>query len=982
MFDSPGPRIFSLPFGTDFAAELLRGLEDRLRGAPPEAWARATIYVPTRRMQRRLRDGFDAGAARMVPRLRLVGDVALDPAGAGLPPPVPALRRRLELSRLVAALLAREPDLAPRARLFDLSDSLADLMEEMQGEGVPPSAIAALDVADLSGHWARSVRFLRILEPWFDAGGAPDGDARMRRVVERLDRLWREAPPEGPVIVAGATPARGATARLMEAVARLPQGAVVLPGFDPDLPRPVWDRLDEALTGEDHPQYLNAGLLRRLGIGPAEVRPWTATPSPCGLRRRLVSLSLRPPPVTDQWLTEGPGLGPLAPACAALTLVEAPSPRAEAEAIALGMRAALEEGRTAALVTPDRTLARAVAAALDRWGIVPDDSAGEPLPLSPPGRLLRQVADLRGARPTAEALLSLLKHPLAHAGEGRGAHLRRTHDLELSLRRQGPPQPDAAAIRRFAAEGLARDPGLGRWGDWLAGLLDRLRPAADRPLAEHLADHLALADALSAGPDGPDGAAGAALWQAAAGREALALCEQLRRHADAGGRLSPRDYASLFQAVLDTAAVREPDRGHPRALIWGTLEARAQCVDLVILGGMNEGVWPGPAPVDPWLNRRMRVAAGLPLPERRIGEAALDYQLALAAPEAWIARARRTDEAPTVPSRWLNRLLNLLQGLPGQGGPEAAAGMRARGEAWLARAAALSRPLRSEPPAPRPSPRPPAAARPRRISVTALDRLRRDPYAVYAERVLRLAALNPLTAEPGPLLRGTVMHRAMEAFMRLGLPPDGPGTADRLLRTAAEVFAADCAWPVSRQLWLAQLARAAPSLLEEEVARQAVARPSHFELKGEIEVPGLGITLVAKADRIDLAPDGTAVILDYKTGRLPTERQQKLFSKQLLLMAAMAERGAFGPLGPVAVTDAAFVGLGSERKVVRAPLAEATPDATWDELRALLRTWMDPARGYSARMAMEREEEEGDYDHLARYGEWDHTTPVQPEDLS
>lgn len=978
MFARPGPRLFRLGLGLDFATELMRGLEERLDGAPPEAWGRVTIYLPTRRMQRRLRDAFDQGPPRMVPRLRLVSDVALDPAGAGLPPPVPALRRRLELSQLIAALLAREPDLAPRARLFDLSDSLAALMEEMQGEGVAPSAIAGLDVADVSGHWARAIAFLRILEPWFGAEGAPDGDARMRRVLERLERLWLTDPPRDPVIVAGATAARGATARLMEAVARLPQGAAILPGFDPDLPQPIWDRLDEALTGEDHPQFLHAGLLRRLGLEPGEVEPWTATPSPSEQRRRLVSLSLRPPPVTDQWLAEGPLLGDLGPACEALTLVEAPSPRAEAEAIALRMRAAIEEGKTCALVTPDRVLTRAVAVALDRWGVTPDDSAGEPLPLSPPGRLLRQVADLRGARPSAEALLSLLKHPLTHAGSGRGAHLERTHALELSLRRRGPPSPDAAAVRRFAAEGLAQDPGLGAWGDWLAGLLDRLRPPGERMLRDHVEDHIALAEAVAGGPapEGPN-----PLWQAAAGREARASCEELRRHADAGGRLSPRDYASLFQGVLGQAEVRERDRGHPRALIWGTLEARAQCVDLVILGGLNEGVWPTAAPVDPWLNRRMREAVGLPLPERRIGQAALDYQLALAAPEVWLTRAQRTDEAPTVPSRWLNRLLNLLEGLPRQNGPEAVRQMRERGEAWLLGAAALSRPALRLEPAIRPSPRPPLAARPRRISVTAIERLRRDPYSVYAETVLRLPALDPLTAAPDAPLRGTVMHKALERFIEAKVPPDAPEAAGKLLQTASEVFETDCAWPVMRRLWLAQLARVAPWFLETEGLRQAEGVPTFFEKKGEIEVPGLGITLVAKADRIDLTEGGEAVIFDYKTGQVPTEKQQKQFAKQLLLMAAMAERGAFGPLGARKVAKAAFIGLGAKPQVIPAPLGEIPASQVWEELQLLLRAWMDPSRGFSARMAVEKEDWEGDHDHLARYGEWDHSTPVTPEDL-
>ncbi|TNC74318.1 double-strand break repair protein AddB [Rubellimicrobium roseum] len=978
MFASPGPRLFGLPPGLDFATEMLAGLARRLDGHPPEAWARVTLYVPTRRMQRRLREAFDAGAARVVPRIRLLGDVALDPVGADLPPPVPALRRRLELTQLIAALLAAEPDLAPRARLFDLSDSLADLMEEMQGEGVPPSAIEAVDVADLSGHWARSLRFLGILEPWFQAEGAPDGDARMRRVVDRLERAWLTTPPRDPVIVAGATAARGATLRFMELVARLPQGAVVLPGFDEDLPDAIWDRLDSPLTGEDHPQFLHAVLLRRLRLAPAEVRPWAATPAPCSLRNRLVSLAMRPPPVTDQWLSEGPLLGDLAPACDGLTLVEAPSPRAEAETIALRMRAALEEGRTCALVTPDRTLTRAVAAALDRWGVVPDDSAGEPLPLSPPGRLLRQVADLRGTRLTGESLLSLLKHPLCHAGADRPAHLRRIHQLELRLRRKGPPSPDAGTVRAFAAAELGTDPGLGAWADWLAGLVDRLRPAGERPLAEQVADHLELAEAFSAGSTatGP-----IPLWQEAAGREARRVCEQLLRHADAGGRLSPRDYASLFQGVLDTAEVRDRDRGHPRALIWGTLEARAQTADLVILGGMNEGVWPPAAPVDPWLNRRMREVVGLPLPERRIGQAALDYMLALGASEAWVTRAVRSDEAPTVPSRWLNRLLNLLEGLPRQGGPAAIAAMKARGDSWLACAGALSRPAERLRPAPRPSPRPPVEARPRRISVTALDRLRRDPYAVYAQTVLRLPALDPLTAAPDAPLRGTVIHKALEKFLEAGIAPDLPDASSKLLQTAAEVFEADCAWPVMRRLWLAQLAKVAPGFLATEVERRHLAKPALFETKGEIEVPGLGITLVAKADRIDLTPDGRAVILDYKTGQVPTVAQQRTFAKQLLLMAAMAERGAFGSLGKVPVQGAAFVGLGSDQRVIPAPLDEIPPDQVWIELQALLRVWLDPARGFSARMAMEREDQESDYDHLARYGEWDHATPVTPEDM-
>ena len=221
--DSPVPRLFGLPPGADFARIVVQGLLRRMNGQPPEALARVTLYVNTRRMQRRIAAIFDAGPARLLPRIRLITDLAGDPIASDLPPPVAPLRRRLELSRFVGQLLEAEPGLAPRAALFDLSDSLAKLLDEMQGEGVPPDRIAALDVADLSGHWERSLKFLRIVQRYFgETPEAPDQEARQRLVIERLVAAWAVSPPQEPVIVAGSTGSRGATALFLQAVARLP----------------------------------------------------------------------------------------------------------------------------------------------------------------------------------------------------------------------------------------------------------------------------------------------------------------------------------------------------------------------------------------------------------------------------------------------------------------------------------------------------------------------------------------------------------------------------------------------------------------------------------------------------------------------------------------------------------------------------------------------------------------------------------------
>ncbi len=946
--------LYALPPGADFAAEVARGLLTRY--PDPAALARVTVFVNTTRMQRRLRDCLSSGA-RLLPRLRLITDLALDPIGADLPPAVPPLRRRLDLSRLVARLLAAQPDLAPRAALFDLSDSLARLFEEMGTEGVPLSALETLDVTDLSGHWSRALTFLRIAGTF--SADTPDREARQRAVILRLAAQWETDPPPGPVIVAGSTGSRGATALFLLAVARLPQGAVILPGYDFDLPPAVWDTLDDALTGEDHPQYRFRRLLSALDLSPGDVRRWTDAPgSP---RNALVSLALRPAPVTDQWRSDGPALGDLIAPTAQMTLLEAPSPRMEAETIALRLRAAVDEGLTAALITPDRMLTRQVAAALDRWNITPDDSGGLPLALSPPGRLLRQTAELMGVTCTADRLLALLKHPLTHTGTDRGDHLRHTRDLELHVRKTGLPFPNGDHIRAWSA------PGRESWCDWLALLLDSLAAVTDAPLESLTATHITLTERLAAGPAEGSGT----LWDDANGRAARGLCDQLLTHADAGGALTPRDYDALFSTLIAQEQARAPE-GHPQILILGTLEARVQTHDLVILAGLNEGTWPALPPPDPWLNRAMRQQAGLLLPERQIGLSAHDYQQAIAAPQVWLTRAIRSADAQTVPSRWLLRLTNLLDGLPDQGGPQALRDMRARGAQWLGQATALS----ATPDAPRairPSPRPPVDARPKRLSVTAIPRLIRDPYAIYAEHVLRLRALDPLTPEPDALLRGELIHLILQRFIA------GPNTVAALMDATDTVLAEHCPWPTTRTLWRARIGRIAAWFVATETDRQTQGAPAVIEQLGKLAVPGFDFTLTARADRIDLTPDGRALIYDYKSGTPPTDKQQRAFEKQLLLEAALVERGAFASIGPRQVQDAAFIGLNG--KIVAAPLADLPPGQVWTEFLTLLTRWADPTRGYTARSSVARSVEPQDYDHLARFGEWDHATPPTPEDV-
>ncbi|MES2433183.1 MAG: double-strand break repair protein AddB [Pseudomonadota bacterium] len=975
MFSPDTSRIFALPPGTDFPAELVTGLIERVAHQPPQAMARVTIYLNTARMARRVRELFATHGARFLPRLLLLSDLAKDPS-LNLPPAVPPLRRRLQMAELIAKLLDAQPDLAPRAALYDLADSLANLMDEMQGEGVPAEAIAALDVSTHSKHWERTQTFLRIVAPLFT--DATDAESRQRLAVQQLAQRWQSAPPQDPILIAGSTGSRGTTALLMQVVAALPQGALILPGFDFDTPSSVWQAMDDALTAEDHPQYRFRHLTDLLQISPSTIKPWRDTAPPDLNRNRLISLSLRPAPVTDQWLVEGPNLPDLPHATENLSLIEAASPRAEALAIALILRKAAADGTKAALITPDRNLSRQVTAALDRWAILPDDSAGRPLALSAPGRFLRHTAALLGQRLTADSLLTILKHPLTASGTARGPHLLLTRYLELKLRKTGPAFPTGTDLLEWAA---ARKDDALPWAQFLADTLQNLDQIPRRALSDHVTQHRALSETLARGLDS---SGSGDLWNKAAGIEALALMETLTAEAPHGGTFSAPEYRDLFEALVNKGEVREPVQAHPNIMIWGTLEARVQGADLVILGGLNDGIWPKLPEPDPWLNRSMRKKAALLLPERQIGLSAHDYQQAIAAPRVILSRAVRNAEAETVPSRWLNRLMNLMDGLPAQNGSLALAEMRERGTHWLNLARALEQPTppqKTDPrlhPAKRPAPQPPIAIRPPKLSLTNIERLIRDPYAIYARYILRLHPLDPLHQTPDARDRGIIVHEVLERFVKTR--PEAETRAEartRLLALAREVLLQESPFPAARALWLAKLDRAADHFLTQDAKHSGT--PLALETQGDLKLDNLDFTLFGTPDRIDRLPDGSLHLIDYKTGSAPKAAQQKQYAKQLLLAAVMADRGGFADLGPSDVSKISYIGLGSNEDVVETDITDALLTEHWEKLLTLIARYLRRATGYTARRALFETRHAGDYDHLSRFGEWEMSDRAAPE---
>lgn len=456
--------------------------------------------------------------------------------------------------------------------------------------------------------------------------------------------------------------------------------------------------------------------------------------------------------------------------------------------------------------------------------------------------------------------------------------------------------------------------------------------------------------------------------------------DHLAAHASEGPDMDPGDFSALLLDELGQQALRGDADAHPLLRIRGPREARIFCHGHVILSGLNEGGWPQALSPDPWLSRQMRLAAGLTLPERVIGLAAHDFQQGISARRVVLTRARRNAEAETIPSRWLNRLTNLMAGLPDQGGPQALADMRNRGRHWLDMAAALARPTVPVAPARRPSPIPPAPPL-TELPVTDVALLIRDPYAVYAKRVLGLRPLPSLRPEPDAALRGVTLHSIVERLLRTRPDADTPPAVlrDRLLAITAGVLAEDVPWPSARVFWQARIERIADQIVSDELARLAEGRPQVVEERGRQALPGMDVRLTAKPDRIDLLHDGRAVIYDYKSGKPPTDAQIAHFDKQLVLEAAMASRGGFGALGQVDVAAIRYIQLGGDGRTHQRSFDAQLEKENWDGFVRMIRLYVSGEVGFTAMRAPELMQYDSDYGHLSRLGEWSLADETHPE---
>lgn len=1033
-------RVFSIPPGAAFLPTLVDALiEGRLFGPLPDdpaALADVTIYVPTRRASRALialladRGG---GKAQLLPRIVPLGETdeaefeltglegtPLEEA-ASLKPPIPPLERRLILTRLVQrwsaevdrSLLQLGPGVpfmvpASPADAVNLAADLETLMDAFTTEGIDWHALELAVDADFSEYFRITRHFVQIAsENWpkiLHERQASDPAQRRTALIEAEARRLTRERPVNPIVVAGSTGSVPATANLIAAIARLPNGAVVLPGLDTDLDEESWSTIggsgdDETDPVHGHPQASLRRLVdRHLRVKRSEITILGDLQKNARERNRMLSEALRPADTTDRWsqIALEERIAMSESGCQGLTIVEAMDEREEAFAIAIALRETLvHPERTAALVTPDRALAARVTAELARWGLAVEDSAGIPLSDTSAGRLARLAAEAAADDLRPVRLLALLAHPMVRLGMTRASVEHAASVLEIGVMRGPAPALGIEGLRAALASRRAEDNRRAPRprkrltdADWdiADALLQKLGAAfADFTPAAHgegrldlmalVDEHRRAVEALCALPEDETEAASAD----PSAETLAALFDDLILSQIEGVEGRFGDYPAFFTALAKQRSISPSPRStHRRLKILGLLEARLLSVDRVVLGGLDEGTWPPRTVTDAFLNRPMRARVGLMPPERRIGQTAHDFVQALGTHDVVITRAQKRDGSPMVPSRFLQRLKAFA-------GKDIWEGMVKAGERYRRLARTLDTP-QPAPPLPRPRPRPDPKLFPRSLSVTEIETLVRDPYSIFARHILKLDALDAIALAPSAADRGTIIHDVLGGFAE-DYPKALPAHAlEDLLARGAESFAEIAeAFPELHAEWWPRFTRLAAEFVVWEQMRRPNLVEVYAERSGSLSIPlpeGSPFILRARADRIEHRRDGSFAIIDFKTGQPPGIREVYAgFSPQLTLEAMMLMKGAFKGLPMAKETpDLIYIHTTGGREPIKP--REIKPGR--DEERSVAEIVEEHRRRFEGMIARFAKGEAAyvsrpfpkyarrfsEYDHLARVKEW------------
>ncbi|MEB3701371.1 Double-strand break repair protein AddB [Candidatus Bealeia paramacronuclearis] len=941
-------KLYNIPLGHHFLKTLARGVLEEF-SCDPLALSQVQILLPTRRACQEIKNCFyeiQSGKALLLPRISPLGEVGSEPNPLlypDLPSPgdlrvIPPLMRQGLLLQLVERFQKESlKGVLPKSLSLKLTQDLISLIDQSQIERVPLERLHDIVPETYASHWQITLDFLKILfESWpqiLRENHYIEPYAHHWESTDHLVRFWASNPPAFPIIAAGSTGTMPATRLLLKSILSFEKGRVVLPAYDNELD-------PEVQVENTHPQVSLRRLTQELD---QEILlwPWLEALDPltearATLFRKMVN------PKNNASSFQNDNLNALQN----LNLVECKTLSEEALTIAVILREVLEDPEKAAVViTADQELELRIRAELERWGI--ELPLSKMLRTEPEGILVNLIGAISNDHFDPIDLLGFLKHPHVRC-EGDITALEknvfRTIQRDWTWEMLLQVQDDKGEIfPRALTEILSpllnsqkEIHPLQRWTQKLKSVLEKIAPEF-----EESTDFQRLSFFLN----------------------------QLEAASSGFSNLSMKDYFEILDELMGRQSHQEKGEGPARIQILGVLEARFTKCELMILAGLNEGSWPPEIHEDPWLSRPMRASMEFPSPERRIGLSAHDFGSAFSSPQVILTRSLRKGGTPTVPSRFLNRLEVTLKGeelrMP-------------RDEFYKTLAQELDSshtaiPLEAG------APTPPLAARPTQFYVTHVEMLRRDPYAYYARHILKLRPFDPINYPPRAADRGNLFHKILETIFTSSLDLLDMGAWDHIQNLAKGEFDKISLDSTTRLFWWNRFLRFGVWFLktERELRTHYPELRTHVEAEGSItfKTPLRSYTLKAKADRLDLYPEGRVAVIDYKTGVPPTSQDVELgFAPQLPLEAAILQEGGFETLGVREPLSLAFwwlknTGAGGEIKHIKedAPLLAIQ---AFDGFFNLLEFYEDPNQGYAAEPLPEKALQYNDYEGVSRAKEW------------
>lgn len=949
--------FYTVPAAYPLADKMAQWLLAKYAGQA-DGLSRVILFLPSRRAIRTVKEAFlraSNGQSLLLPQLIPFGEIdesfVLRHANLSdesiekfesMHPTPPPMARLMAMQELVWRYGQKMiPQLHNREAALDLASKLLDFIDEMDREHGDWTKLDRLAPDSFAEYWQQTLEFLKIIRehwpPIEEAQGWMRPWQKQNKLIELLVEGWRNTPPVNPVIAAGTTGSTPAVAAILKAIHHFDKGVIILPGFD--------TKIGEDLLPATHPQAGMQELLIEMELSPEQVGLLPNCEADESARSELLHHAMLPVAQSQEIFN-----GDSQTALENVHYVQSSSQFQTSLSAALLMREALEESdKVTALVTQDRQLARAVSAHLARWGIEADDSAGQPLALMPQSIFLFLIIDYLQEGFNATRLLSILKHPFCHLGINKAelhSHIRAVEKYAL----RGISNPTWQKMKDKAHKNCEKQIAfIDKLQQQFEPIQTGFNTIEGKRLAEMVEELIHFAEQLATDEKGD-----CHLWMGDGSKELNSFFAELIETAP-NQQVSVEELAGILRALMRSKTVRAHYGTHPRLQILSSMEARLQRYSRVILADMNEGNWPQAPESDPWINRTMRTELGLPSPDKKIGLQAHDFIQQLASGEVFMLRTALVDGAETIPSRFIQRLAALL--------PESKLPVSIHPVLhWVEEIQHPQEVLAAM----RPSPKPPVAVRPRKLSFTQVEKLMVDPYSIYAQKILELYKLDDIEPQASHAEWGTVVHKILEKYF---------GSQRDIMDCAEEVFAAADYGYVVDSLWRPRFERIA-----EWVEQQPRDAKMYCELKGEwiIDAPAGDFILTAKVDRIDDMPEGFKVI-DFKTGAIPTDMEmQQGIKSQLVVAAAIIRAGGFKKyLTSHTVAGLEYWKLGgkemgkiTKHATLEGQNLEQAVEQVESRLPEIIAAYDNENKAYDAVPEFRFKPKYNDYEQLERLSEW------------